>query len=86
MGQDESAKSQGLRHANIKKLPHSMNDRRIYCTAVTRAIWELDQCSLRAPQCGQDKRDWQKARTLLCSILDRNGFPLAQLGSRRLRK
>ena len=38
MGQDESARSQGIRHAKMEKLPHSMNDRRIYCTAVTRAI------------------------------------------------
>ena len=35
---------------------------RTYCSAVARAIYELDQCSLRGPQTGQDKRDWDEAR------------------------
>ena len=60
-----------------------MNSPHIYCRAVARAISELDQCSLRGPEAGQDKHDWNEARRLLFGILDRNGFELA---GKRLRK
>ena len=58
---------------------------RTYCAAVARAIYELDQCSLRGPQTGQDKHDWDEARRLLVGILDRNGYELA-LSGKRIRK
>ena len=32
-----------------------MSVSRVYCRAVARAISELDQCSLRGPETGQDK-------------------------------
>ncbi len=54
-----------------------MSVSRIYCRAVARAVSELDQCSLRGPEAGQDKTDWDEARKLLLAILDRNGFELA---------
>ena len=56
---------------------------RIYCSAVAQAISELDKCSLRGPQAGHDKHDWDEARKLLVGILDRNGFELA---GKRIRK
>jgi hypothetical protein len=49
------------------------------------SIHELDQCSLRGPQTGQDRLDWDEARKLLIGILDRNGFELAA-PSKRIRK
>jgi hypothetical protein len=54
-----------------------MNTPRTYCRAVARAIRQLDQFSLRGPENGQDKHDWNEARRLLISILDRNQFELA---------
>ena len=54
-----------------------MNSPRTYCAAVARAIGQLDQWSLRGPESGQDKRDWDEARRLLIGILDRNGYELA---------
>jgi len=63
-----------------------VNTPRCYCAAAARAIWELDQCSLRAPQTGDDKRHWHTARKLLCGILERNGFQFAEPGSRRIKK
>ena len=59
-----------------------MNGSRTYCTAIARAICELDKCSLRGPQTGQDKRDWDQARNLLITILDRNDYELAIPGNR----
>ncbi len=56
----------------------------IYCAAAARAIRELDQCSLGAPDVGQDKTDWQEARRLLYCILDGNRYELSASG--RLRK
>jgi hypothetical protein len=52
----------------------TMNPSRVYCRAVARAIGQLDQCSLRGPESGQDKHDWDEARRLLIGILDRNGY------------
>lgn len=60
--------------------PHS------YCPAAARAIRELDKCSFGAPDTGQDKRDWQKARALLWQILDRNGYQLSAVGRGRVKK
>jgi hypothetical protein len=60
-----------------------MNPSSIYCRAVARAIGQLDQFSLRGPEAGVDKDDWDKARRLLIAILDRNGFELA---GNRIRK
>lgn len=57
----------------------------IYCAAVARAIRALDRCSLGAPETGQDKTDWQKARRLLYGILDRNGYELSASGRLRRR-
>jgi hypothetical protein len=54
-----------------------MNRPQIYCQAVARAIGQLDQCSFRGPDNGQDKHDWDEARRRLIGILDRNGFELA---------
>lgn len=54
--------------------------------AVARAIAELDQYSFRGPRTGQDKQDWDEARRLLFGILDRNGYEIAEYGSRRIRK
>ena len=54
-----------------------MNRPQIYCQAVARAIRQLDQFSLRGPENGQDKHDWDEARRRLVGILDRNGFELA---------
>jgi hypothetical protein len=48
----------------------------IYCRAVGRAIRQLDQFSLRGPENGPDKDDWDEARRLLLEILDRNGYEL----------
>ena len=59
---------------------------RTYCAAAARAIWELDRCSLRAPDTGQDKRDWDKARGLLYGMPERNGDELSATGGRRLKK
>ena len=61
-----------------------MNTPRIYCRAVARAVSQLDQCSLRGPEGGQDKHDWNEARRLLVAILDRNGFELT--GKRLLKR
>ena len=60
-----------------------MNIPRIYCRAVARSIGQLDQFSLRGPETGRDKDDWDEARRLLVGILDRNGY---ELGGKRLRK
>ena len=60
-----------------------MTSPRIYCRAVCRAIGQLDQFSLRGPEAGQDKTDWDEARKLLLAILDRNGFELV---GKRLQK
>ncbi len=60
-----------------------MNSPSIYCQAVARAIGQLDQFSLRGPQGGQDKHDWNEARKLLGGILDRNGF---ELTGKRIRR
>jgi hypothetical protein len=54
-----------------------MNTPRTYCQAVARAIRQLDQFSLRGPEIGPDKHDWDEARRRLINILDRNGFELA---------
>ena len=62
-----------------------MNSPSIYCRAVCRAIGQLDQFSLRGPEAGQDKDDWDEARRLLIGILDRNGFELAGKRIRRKR-
>lgn len=62
-----------------------MTDARTYCSAAARAIYELDRCSLGAPETGQDKADWHRARSLLLAVLDRNGYDLAT-GSNRIRK
>lgn len=59
---------------------------RSYCAAAARAIRELDRCSFGAPDTGQDKTDWQKARALLWQILERNGSELSAMESGRLRK
>lgn len=53
-----------------------MNLPRSYCVAVGRAIRQLDQFSLRGPETGPDKDDWDEARRLLFQILDRNGYEL----------
>lgn len=63
-----------------------MNVPRTYCVAIGRAIADLDQYSLRGPQTGQDRQDWDEARRLLFSILDRNGYELTKCGSKRIRK
>ncbi len=60
-----------------------MNTPRIYCRAVARAVSELDQSSLRGPETGRDKDDWDEARRLLIGILDRNDY---ELTGKRLRK
>ena len=60
-----------------------MTSPRTYCAAVARAIGQLDQCSLRGPEAGPDKNDWNEARRLLVGILDRNGF---ELTGTRIRK
>jgi hypothetical protein len=54
-----------------------MNPSSVYCQAVARAIGQLDTFSLRGPEGGQDKHDWNEARKRLVAILDRNGFELA---------
>ena len=60
-----------------------MNPSSIYCAAIARAIRQLDQFSLRGPEEGQDKRDWDEARKRLIGILDRKGF---ELTGKRIRK
>jgi hypothetical protein len=60
-----------------------MNRPQIYCRAVARAIRQLDQFSLRGPETGPDKHDWDEARRRLIGILGRNGFELA---GNRIRK
>ena len=60
-----------------------MSSPRTYCRAVGSAINQLDQFSLRGPEGGQDKHDWDEARRLLISILDRNGY---ELTVKRIRK
>ena len=60
-----------------------MSVSRVYCRAVARAISELDQCSLRGPETGHDKDDWDEARRLLIGIVDRNGF---ELTGKRIRR
>jgi len=64
----------------------TMNVPRIYCVAVARAIYELDQYSLREPQTGKDKENWSEARKLLVAILDRNEYEFPECGSKRIRK
>jgi hypothetical protein len=54
-----------------------MTSSRTYCVAVARAIAKLDQYSLRSPEGGRDKQDWDEARRRLVRILDRNGYELA---------
>lgn len=53
-----------------------MNQPRVYCRAVASAISQLDTFSLRGPEGGQDKDDWDEARRLLYQILDRNNVKL----------
>ena len=60
-----------------------MNPSSVYCQAVARAIGQLDQFSLRGPEEGQDKHDWDEARRLLVAILDRNDY---ELTGKRIRK
>ena len=54
-----------------------MNRSHTYCRVVARAVRQLDKCSLRRPEDGSDKHDWDEARKRLIGILDRNGFELA---------
>ena len=61
----------------------TVNPSSIYCQAVGRAIGQLDQFSLRGPETGADKQNWDEARRLLVAILDRNGYELA---GNRIRK
>jgi hypothetical protein len=60
-----------------------MNPSRVYCQAVARAIGQLDTFSLRGPEGGQDKDDWDEARKRLVAILDRNDY---ELTGKRIRK
>jgi hypothetical protein len=53
-----------------------MNLPRSYCVAVGSAIRQLDSFSLRGPENGLDKDDWDEARRLLLEILARNGYEL----------
>jgi hypothetical protein len=53
-----------------------MNSSKIYCRAVASAIRQLDRFSLRGPEAGPDKDDWDEARSILYQILDRNNVKL----------
>jgi hypothetical protein len=63
-----------------------MNSPKIYCRAVASAISQLDKFSFRGPEAGPDETDWDGARKLLVSILNRNGFELTTNQIRRKTK